>query len=117
MSTIQHTKKKKQTVHQFLQITIERLVKPPISWAQQMKIMKKLWSENPNKKIWASIDIKLNSLAFFIMPEGKQYLQKIIQSINFEIVKKEMPKLGSEIYGEEIKISKPLSIKDFLKQK
>lgn len=105
---------KKQTVHQFLQKTIERLVKPPVNWGREMKLMKSLWEKYPNKILWSSIDIKLNSLAFFVLKEGNEYILNILKQIEFVPIKNVVPSLSSERQGEDRQIKKVLTIKDFL---
>ena len=105
---------KKQTIHSFAQDTIDRLIKPPINWPREIKLFKNLWKIYPNKVLWASIEIKLVTLAFFLTDNGKDYIRKTLQAINFEPIKPNKVILGEEIIGENRKVEKPLSIKEFL---
>lgn len=100
----------------FSQKLIERLVKPEnLNWPREMKIWGKLKETYPDEKLWINVDRKVNSLAHFLTNEGQEYLDKIKKSIEFEPLKeKEMIELSKEKLGEDIKIKKPLSIKEFL---
>ena len=111
-------KPKKQTLNQFLREVITRLIKPPIIWPREYKILKNLWIQYPNKLIWNSLPIsnQLPSMAFFLTEVGKDYLRKTKLFVDYEIEdrSKNLPILGEKC-GEDIEIKvKPKTIRDFL---
>jgi len=101
-------------LHKFITETIERLVKPPVVYSREYKILKKLLEIYP-QQIFSNIDIKVPSLAFYIKEEGKNHLDKIKNKIEF-ILPRETEKvvLSENKIGKDKKVERPLTIKDFL---
>ena len=109
-------KVKKFSLHKLAQDTIDRLVKPAISWPREIKLFRELYTIYPNPVLWTSVEIGLlPTLAFFKTENGKDYLTKTLNAINYEIIQKESIILSNEKCGEDKVIDKPLSIKDFLR--
>ena len=110
----EETKKTDKVLHKFITETIERLVKPPVVYSREYKILKKLLEIYP-QQIFSNIDIKVPSLAFYIKEEGKNHLDKIKNKIEF-IPPRETEKvvLSENKIGKDKKVERPLTIKDFL---
>jgi len=100
-------------LNKFLRDTVDKLVKQP-DWPREVKIMKTLWGKYPDVTLWSSLEIKLPSLAWFLMIDGQQHIEKVKQSIEFEIPVKNYIELSKEKIGEDVRINKALTIKDFL---
>lgn len=84
---------------------------------KELFVAKKLLVKYPNGKFWLNYDLsfKLNSLAFFLTPEGSQLISSAFKEFSLEI------KTNSPIFllGEKIEVKKvafqPKNIRDFLK--
>ncbi len=105
---------------------IERLLKKdviepanPKFWAAQTKVLNRLKKDYNDESFWQffNLDFKLNHLAFFLTPKGKELLE---QKYNFYLdnlpSKKEEEKTGEKlevIYNKE-KVERPKSLLDFI---
>ena len=97
------------------------VVKDNLNWPREIKIAKKLLKLYPDFVVWSNLklDFKLNSLAFFLMDEGKSQMSIFKFNKSKENVLDLLPQ-NSEVIGNK-KIGKdtvedslkPLSFKDF----
>jgi len=120
MSVSKSNSIKEKTPHQFITDIIKDLVKPENLkdkgiWAREYKICKDLIAKYPDKRIWVNFDFKMNSLAFLKTSEGQEEIKRIENNINYVVEEKEIIKLEKDKVGEDRILSKPLSIKEFLK--
>lgn len=98
----------------FNQLFIEKVVKPEnLNWPREQKILKKI-KDSYGEDILNNIDIKVNSLAFFLTEDGRNYLQKIENSLKYKLEDKEKIILTKNKIGEDKQINPIISIKDFI---
>lgn len=98
----------------FNQLFIEKVVKPEnLNWPREQKILKKI-KDSYSENILNNIDIKVNSLAFFLTNDGKNYLQKIENSLKYNVENKEKIILTKNKIGEDKQVKPIISIKDFI---
>lgn len=86
---------------------------------REMKIAKKLFALK-SQKFWeeAHLPFKLNSLAWFLGKDGKEYIKKEELLLKTPIAERETHKLEKEKIGEDEKISlKPNTLMEFLNGK
>jgi ribosomal protein S4E len=109
--------KKDKELHRYIVETLGKLVKPDMlknSYAKEYKIFKKLLVKYPDKRIWSNIKFQVNSLAFYLTPKGIGEVEKIINSLNYEIKENEAVELSEEKIGPDLHTEKPLSLREFL---
>jgi hypothetical protein len=112
----------KKELHLYIVESLEKLVKPERLkekgvWAKEYAIFKKLIKRYfDHERIFKHITFKVNSLAFFISPEGMGELQRIMNMINYVVPVKERVEMSDEKIGEDAKIEKPMTVKEFLER-
>lgn len=108
-------KKSKNENHQWIVDTIERLVKPPINFPREYKLMKELLAAHKDKRIFSNINFMVNSLAFFKTPKGINELTRIKNSIKYIVKRNKHVELEKEKIGEDIiMVDKVMTIREFL---
>jgi hypothetical protein len=109
---IQHEKCKKIVIT-FLKKGIH------ISWAKELKIAKKLLADFPQIGDWNGIpeENRTNSLAYFLLPQGKTFIEKFQITKDFVAPELTVYNIGNDVYGENKSIgpSKPKTLFEFLK--
>jgi hypothetical protein len=89
-----------------------------ISWAKELKIAKKLLAEFPQIADWNGIpeENKTNSLAYFLLPQGKAFIEKFQVTKDFVAPELTVYNIGNNVYGENkhIATSKPKTMFQFL---
>jgi len=96
----------------------ERLWKNLGSTKREMAIAKKLYQYDSDEKFWTNLHLpfKLNSLAWFISGEGKEYLVQYKKMIKLHIAPPKTHKLQDEKIDEDKKAeTKPKNLLDFLR--
>jgi hypothetical protein len=112
----------KKELHLYIVESLEKLVKPERLkekgvWAKEYAIFKKLIKRYfDHERIFKNVEFKVNSLAFYLSPKGMEELQRIMNMVNYVVPVKEKVEMEETKVGEDAKIDKPLSIKDFLKK-
>lgn len=65
---------------------IKLFIKDPkqVNWGQEISVCKKLFKSYPDLEFWKQIklDFKLNSLAWFLTPQGKEFLVNSLTEMN-----------------------------------
>lgn len=96
-----------------------------ISWPKEMKIMNCLAQKNNNPDFWfhARTDFPIPSLAWFLTPDGRRYLNEKHRAFNL-VLNSSLPnqasiELKKEKQGEDIikNIRKPKTLMDFIRKK
>lgn len=104
------------------QFIVGKLVKKEsIDWAREIKIAQRLLTKFPDVKFWEWLNLgfQLNSLAWFISPDGTKRLKK--EFGQFNLVLPEPPKYVMdlvnpvEIQAPSVETIRGTTIKDFLK--
>jgi hypothetical protein len=97
----------------------EHLDKKTISWGREIKVLNKLKKQYKELEFWDSLDLgfKLNSLCYFLSADGKKLIFQKYQKfkLDIDLARETNYDLESEKVGENIKVSKPKSLMDFLK--
>jgi hypothetical protein len=93
-----------------------------ISWAKEMKIMNELVQKCSIIDFWfhARPDFQIPSLAWFLTPGGRKYLNDKHKTFNFKLNPKSPEvKLEEEKQGEDenIKTKMPKTLMDFIKKR
>ena len=93
-----------------------------IAWAKEMKIMNSLAKKCSDPDFWyhARLDFQIPSLAWFLTPNGRKYLNEKHSTFNFKFKKDEVKiQLNEEKHGQDqsIPLKKPKTIMDFIKRK
>lgn len=96
-----------------------------ISWPKEMKIMNSLAQKNNNPDFWfhARTDFPIPSLAWFLTPDGRKYLNEKYRAFNLVLSSSiaNSPKivLKEEKQGDDINVStrKPKTLMDFIRKK
>ena len=96
-----------------------------ISWAKEMKIMNSLVQKNDNPDFWfhARTPFPIPSLAWFLTPDGRKYLNEKYRAFNLvlssSVVNISKIELKEEKQGEDIDINtrKPKTLMDFIRKK
>ncbi len=111
-------KRDPNNINIFFQKTVDRLVKKQEGvnlWGKEMKLMKILWEQYPDKRIWANVTFQVFTLAWFLNEKGKAFLEKQKLMIAYELPEEKPPVvLSKEKVGEDVPIHRALSIKEFL---
>ena len=117
-------KKKKLTIHQYI---IEKYIKnsKPI-WSdreatkREISTAKKLLAKFPDKKFWVRAPIpydKMESLLWFLTPDGKEYLIKAWNTYKLDIKPKVRHNIDDRKYGRAKKVKpKAKKLFDFLRE-
>jgi hypothetical protein len=96
-----------------------------ISWAKEMKIMNSLVQKNDNPDFWfhARTSFPIPSLAWFLTPDGRKYLNEKYRAFNLvlssSVVNISKIELKEEKQGEDIDTNtrKPKTLMDFIRKK
>lgn len=110
-------KKPKNEEHAYIVKSLEELIKPELlkdNWAREYKLFKQLLVIYPDRKIWANVAFRCNSLAFFKTKDGKELIQKIKNSLSYTMKETEKIELSKEKIGEDYQGEKILNLKEFL---
>jgi hypothetical protein len=90
-----------------------------IKWAAEIKMLKKLEKLYPDRNFWCQLDLgyKLNSIAFLLSERGKLVLKEKYNSYKLELdlTAKTEYHFEDDKIGEDLIVSKPKSLMDFLK--
>jgi len=109
-------------LHDYICERIDALVKPEIikqdkaAFGREYKLFQKLLKEHKDRRIWSNINFRVNSLAYFLKNEGREEIKKIQNKIDFVLKEVKIVEVGEEKCGEDTKVNRPLSIKEFLEQ-
>lgn len=97
-----------------------------INWAKEMKIMNSLTQKNDNPNFWfhARTDFAIPSLAWFLTPDGRKYLNEKFKVFNLNL-RNASPsssayiELKTEKQGDDINFErkKPKTLMDFIRKK
>jgi hypothetical protein len=118
-------KKKGPTPKGFYLFMVENFLKgkgnhlTSAGWARETKIAKKIFNLYPNVYLWHQIDLGflLNSLAYFLTPEGKYTLITQRKGIAFRLKKIKSYKLSRRKIGKDKKIVRTKkTLMDFLNE-
>lgn len=84
----------------------------------EMMLARRLLQEFPEETFWSTFDLgfKLNSLAFLNSDRGRDMLKRKYGQFKFEIPQPVQHNIGTEKVGEDIIITKPRTLKDFMKE-
>ena len=88
-------------------------------WARETKIAKKILNLYPSVYLWQQVDLGflLNSLAYFLTPEGKYTLVIQHKKIAFRLKKHKPYKLSRRKIGKDKKIiGRKKTLMDFLNE-
>jgi hypothetical protein len=108
----------------FKQDFISRVVREPINWPREMKILKKILPLYEEESFWGSVNVtfKVPSLAFFLTDRGASLLQAEYKKFKFEPEKAKVYEVSTDIYfskdetsDQKTQTTKPKSLNDFLK--
>lgn len=96
-----------------------------INWAKEMKIMNSLAEKNNNPNFWfhARTDFAIPSLAWFLTPDGRKYLNEKHRAFNLVLKNNPFSKakieLKQEKQGEDFiqTTKKPKTLMDFIRKK
>lgn len=92
----------------------KKLSKP--DWAREVKIAKTLLEKNPRIYTKIKLDFKLNSLAWFLSLEGKEFVNKYESELKLNFPTAQVVTLLDKSFGESLNLKrKPQTIKDFIK--
>lgn len=107
------------TNHKLCQFIVNSFVQSP-NWAKEIKIAKKLISEEYNEDFWLSIpkERKFTSLAFFLAEEGQKTLRKYKNISKLDFPEKKEIILFEEECSKEPKQFQPTvkTLLEFLKK-
>lgn len=97
-----------------------------INWAKEMKIMNSLTQKNDNPNFWfhARTDFAIPSLAWFLTPDGRKYLNEKFRVFNLNLIdispaSSVYIELKTEKQGEDstLERKKPKTLMDFIRKK
>jgi hypothetical protein len=97
-----------------------------INWAKEMKIMNSLTQKNDNPNFWfhARTDFAIPSLAWFLTPDGRKYLNEKFRIFNLNLIDISPASSGyialkTEKQGEDstLERKKPKTLMDFIRKK
>ena len=97
-----------------------------INWAKEMKIMNSLTQKNDNPNFWfhARTDFAIPSLAWFLTPDGRKYLNEKFRVFNLNLIDISPASsvyiaLKTEKQGEDstLERKKPKTLMDFIRKK
>lgn len=96
-----------------------------ISWAKEMKIMNSLVQRNNNPDFWfhARTAFPIPSLAWFLTPDGRKYLNEKYRAFNLvlssSIEESSKIELKEQKQGDDIitNMRKPKTLMDFIRKK
>ena len=68
----------KNIEHEACKALVSKFCANPKSWAQELKIARKLLNLSPDLKSWYALELpmKINSLAYFLTEDGKIFVPK-----------------------------------------
>jgi hypothetical protein len=99
---------------------INKLIKSDcIYWARDLKILKGLLVQYPDLEFWKNISLgfQLNSLAWFITPDGKKRLDEDYKMFHLKAPVNIEFKIDSVKYGDDaVIIRKPKTLQELFKQ-
>jgi hypothetical protein len=113
--------KKNPTINQLI---IEKFLKDPNAiWKDKNSRMrelgttKKLLDKYPNKRFWFRVNIpfEMESLLWFLVPKGKQYLLNEWNKFKLDLKAEKKYSIGSRKIGKAKKINKTKSLLEFLR--
>ena len=88
-------------------------------WAREMKILKSVLQEFPNKEFWEKVTFekKFKSLATVLGDVGKIFIKRRYSEFHYKPKVLKMPKVYDEIFGEDLNVEKKKrSIKDYFNE-
>lgn len=97
-----------------------------INWAKEMKIMNSLTQKNDNPDFWlhARTDFAIPSLAWFLTPDGRKYLNEKFKVFNLNLrdvspSSSAYIELKAEKQGDDsiLERRKPKTLMDFIRKK
>ena len=107
----------KITNHKLCQFIVKKYIKQNINWAKEIKIAQILIKTNNTYKFWHNLkDLKLPSLAWFLTPEGKNFIA--IESTKNKLIISKPIKYKLEInkVDEDKKVcQKPKTLLEFIR--
>ena len=113
--------KKNPTINQLI---IEKFLKDPNAiWKDKNSRMrelgttKKLLDKYPNKRFWFRVNIpfEMESLLWFLVPKGKQYLLNEWNKFKLDLKAEKKYSIGSRKIGKAKKINETKSLLEFLR--
>lgn len=104
--------------HKLCQFIIKKYVKDNINWPREVKIAQKLIKKINSYKFWKNLqDLKSKppSLAWFLKPEGKDFLYKEYGKFKLVFETRDL-QVGYNKIGEDKKVcQKPKTLLQFIK--
>ena len=88
-------------------------------WGREMKILKSVLKEFPNKDFWEKVtfDTKFKSLATVLGDVGKIFIKRKYSEFHYKPKIIDMPKIYEEKFGEDLEIEKKKrSVKDYFNE-
>jgi hypothetical protein len=105
------------TNHKLCLFIIKKFIPVNINWPREIKIAQKLLKEYPGHSFWNNLNaIKLNSLAWFLTKDGKNFIALQRKIVDLKDIKKSKYIILNHKAGEDKSTcQKPKSVLDFIR--